>query len=290
MLIKINMNQPSEGPKSSSSKSPIDKDMAAQRAKIIAVFDYGHQPLPEGSDAARRRLEYLEEVFENDYSRMLEALKKFGISLEGVPTFEAIKRGLTPEVLKKASSFRRAFLSLTPPLTRQQMIMAIDSQQGRHPFIKANSIIYPTDNDLLWNEGQAEENLAWEVNIEEGWGNIPFDEAIYWGDERKNKSRTNHEQVKLWMQKYKDQGLEVMSGARRYLTVMIEALARGDFIDGNRREFAATVLNPHVVSKDQNALVGHGGWIHDKVHLYSTEPSRSDQTYLRLRPSVPVKL
>ncbi len=291
ILIKINMNQPREEPKASS--SPTNKVTAAQRAEMRAVVSHAQaqlKPLSEGSDAARELLEFLE----GDYTRMLEALRKFGISLEGAPTFEAIKKGLTPEVLEKAFKLQEPTLSLIPPLTRLQMMNAIDSQPGRGQ-LSLRGGTFQADNDLLWNEGLAEENLGWEVYIEEGAQDVPFDKDIYWerkpdANRRNGRERITRDQVILWLQKYTKQGLEVMSGARRYLTLMLKSLAEEKPI-GN--EFW-TVLNPHAVSKDKKAGQPLGiGILRGYVSLaldYANIPSLNGRAGIRLRGAVRVKL
>ncbi len=218
------------------------------------------------------------------YTGMLKALKTFGISLTGVPTFAVVKKGLTPEVLGKVLKLQEPTLSLTPPLTRQQMIKTIDSQKGRSKFIREKTYVYEPGNDELWSEGQAEEHLQWEVNIEEGKQDLPFDEKIYWtGKPGHSRSRTNHEQVKLLIQQYTAQGLEVMSGTRRYLALMMKGLAGGKPIDQD----SWTLINPQMVSKDQNALLGAGHWRKVQVFLFNNYLSNSYRD-LRVRASVRV--
>ncbi len=235
---------------------------------------------------AELRSQLLESIEGKQYIGMLKALRIFGISIAGVPTFAALKKGLTAEVLGKALKLEEPTLCLTPPLTRQQMIEAIDSQRGRSKLIRKKTFIYQPDNDFLWNEGQAETNLQWEVNIEEGKQDIPFDEQIFWtGKPGESEPRTNQEQVKLWMQKYTDHGLDIMSGTRRNLTVIMKGLAGRKAIDNG----FWTLINPQSVSKDPNALRADSCWGDGWVSLRNGT-SNFFGSCLRVRPSVRVKL
>ncbi len=243
---------------------------------------FSDQPSVSESFDARSMLEQ----FKNEqYIGRLNVLKTFGIPLDNVPTFKAIKAGMKPKVVASALKLVQPTLNLTPPQTLLEMLQAIDHEKGCDERIRSNLDVYEPGDDNLWNEGKSEENLHWHVDIVEGIQEVPYDKEIYLnGKAFPNDLRTNHDQVALWLKKYADQDLGVMSGARRYIALMMKGLAEGMPIDIN----SCTVLNPQTVSKDPSALLVCGNWCGDKV-LSSAGPT-TFSSGLRVRASVPVKL
>ena len=73
----------------------------------------------------------------SQYPSMKSALEKREISTEGMPTWERIQQGLTPEVLNKALKLAEPSLFLIPP----EAVYFYNSRQHRHlpPY---NPILY----------------------------------------------------------------------------------------------------------------------------------------------------
>ncbi len=108
-------------------------------------------------------------------------------------------------------------LVLTPPLTRQQLVAAVDARKGKHG-IRAETYTYSLDDDNLYNNGQPEANLTWEVHVVEGMQDVPVNEAVQYSNGR---PLYNHEQVRGLLAHYKAMDLDVLSGARPHLAAMM---------------------------------------------------------------------
>lgn len=219
-----------------------------------------------------RHIELLKDL-ETQYPRMQSTLERYEISTKGMPTWEQVKKGLTPEVLNKALKLAEPTLLLIPPTSRQSKIKAIDKHPAKGR--KHETLIYDLENNDLWNGGKSQTENKWRVSIVEGVQNVAQDEQIHDG------KRTNYEMSKLWVKKYEDQGLDVMNDAHSYLTLTMKALAEGKPVDSQ----TDTVLNGKNLTK--SSYVAYGSWAGDRVILLYGAPG-SVGNFLRLRGSVGV--
>ncbi len=213
------------------------------------------------------------EKLEAQYPTMKATLERYEISTKGMPTWEQVKKGLTPEVLDKALKLAEPTLLLVPPTTRQSKVEAIDKHPAKGQ--KYDTYTYELKDNHLWNGDKAKTENKWRVAIVDGIQNVAQDHEIYDG------KRTNYEMSKLWVKKYEDQGLDVMNDADAYLTLMMKGLAEGKPLDPQ----TFTVLNGKNLTKSSS--VASGRWYNAQVYLYSEYP---DDVYnnLRLRGSVGV--
>lgn len=226
----------------------------------------------EGTPELAEQAELLKNL-EVQYPAMKSALERYAISTEGMPSWEQVKQGLTPEVLNKALKLEKPSLLLIPPTTRPSKVEAID----RHPAEgqERNTHTYEMDDDNLWNGGEAETDKKWRVSIVEGVEDVEQDLEIYDG------RKTNYEMTKEWVAKLEARGLDVMNDADTYLTLMMKGLVEGKPVD--QKTF--TVLNGKNLKK--GALVALGRWSVDRFLLVSDLPHISSIN-LRLRGSVGV--
>jgi len=194
---------------------------------------------------------------ETQYPTMRAALERYEISIDGMPTWEQVKRGLTPEVLNKALKLAKPALLLVPPTSRQSKVEAID----KHPMIVQDYDTYAgeIDDDNLWNGGKSITENKWRAVIVEGIWNVAQDEQIY------NGGRNNYQMSKLWVGKYKAQGLDVINDADTYLTLMMKAFVEGRFIDRN----TFTVLNGKNMTETSG--IATGSWADHQVVLFVHE-------------------
>jgi len=209
--------------------------------------------------------------YEKQYGEMEKTLDFYEISKKGMPSFEQVKKGLTKEVLEKASKLSQPTLLLVPPTTRAEKVKALD--QHKISLQKYDTFTYDFKNDDLWNNGENEKSTKkWEVQIVEGVQDVKKDENI---------TGTNYEMTKKLVEKYEKQGLDIVSGADVYLTLMMRSLQTGKPID---KDFF-TVLNGKNLTK--SSLVAYGRWYRVQVFLDYAYPSRSFFN-LRLRGAVRV--
>jgi hypothetical protein len=211
------------------------------------------------------------EGLEKQYPTMQATLERYEISTKGMPTWEQVRKGLTPEVLDKALKLAEPTLLLIPPTTRQSKVEAIN----KHPAEgqKYDTYTYVLKNNDLWNGGKSKTENKWRVSIVDGVQDVEQDQEIYDGD------RNNHDMSNLWVKKLEEQGLDVMNDADAYLTLMMKGLAEGKPIDPN----TITVLNGENLTK--SSLVAVGGWRDGQVRLGSVNPDATHHS-LRLRGSV----
>lgn len=210
---------------------------------------------------------------EAQYPNMKSTLERYKISTKGIPTWEQVKKGLTPEVLEKALKLSEATLLLIPPTTRQSKVEAIN----KHPAEgqKYDTYTYELNDNDLWNGGKSKTENKWRVSIVDDVQDVEQDNEIYDG------KRTNYEMSKLWVKKYEDQGLDVMNDVDAYLTLMMKGLAEGKPFDPK----AYTVLNGKNLTK--SSLVAVGRWGGARVGLYYDNPGYTYDN-LRVRGSVGV--
>ncbi len=210
---------------------------------------------------------------ETQYPTMKASLERRKISTEGMPTWEQVKKGLTPEVLNKALKLAEPALLLIPPTTRQSKVEAIDNYPAACQ--KQNTFISELDNENLWNGGKSQTETKWRVSIVEGIQDVEQDNNIYDGN------WTNYEMSKLWVEKYEKEGLDVMNDADSYLVLMMKRMDEGNPVDLK----TSTFLNGKKSTKD--SPVSFGYWNGDRIYLSAVIPfSVSD--HLRLRGSVGV--
>lgn len=223
------------------------------------------------------------ERFEAQYTRALEALTAFGVDHKDAPTWEAVHAKITPEVLRAAERMKEPKLVLTPPLTRHQLVAAVDARKGKFG-VKSDTYTYSLDDDNLYNNGKPEANLAWEVHVVEGMQDVAVNKAVQYSNDR---PLYNHQQVRGLLAHYKALGLDVLNGARSYLALMMQGLVAKKPTD---KDFW-TVLNADVVANDEKneSLVGGGRWGVVQVSLDHDSPSAQNYD-LRVRAAVRVNL
>lgn len=199
------------------------------------------------------------ETLEGQHPAMQKALERVKISTAGMPSWEAVKAGLTPEVVEKALKMQEPTLIMVPPTTRQSKVDAID----KHPAEgqKNNTYTYELRSNDLWNGGNAKTENRWRVVIVEGAEDVMSDPEITDG------KKTNYQMAKAYVEKYADQGLNVINDADTYLSLMLKALAEGKPVDSR----TLTVLNAKNATETSSlaggewsgARVSLGGAIHD---------------------------
>jgi len=240
---------------------------------------YDGRPIYEQKTASEYELSVeqteLLKNLEKQYSTMHDTLKIYHISTVGIPAWEQVKKGLTPEVLDKALKLQEPALLLVPPTTRKSKVEAINKHPAKGQ--KSDTYTYELNNNDLWNGGKSQSENKWRVSIVEGIQDVQQDKEINDG------KRTNYEMSKLWVKKYENQGLDVMNDADAYLTLMMKGLAEGKPIDPQ----TWCVLNGKNLTK--STLVALGAWSDGQVYLSDGYPDRS-YSYLHLRGSVEVNV
>ena len=210
------------------------------------------------------------------YETAIHGYETFGISVKGMPSWAEIVAKLSPEdiaLIEKLPDVR----VLLPGGTRHEMVAAIDKKVGHHG-IKLKTFTYELGDNNLWSNGQTEKVNKRRVVFVDGRQDVPYNEALQAG-------RTNHQQVVALKADYKAQGFDVLTGAQDFLGLQMQALAEGKLIDKDYW----TVLNADVVTKDEKALLGRGGWHGDRVVLSYAYPDFQNY-YLRVRGAVRVNL
>ncbi len=246
----------------------------ATENKTQGVFRTHAKELIGGENLELPEAELLENL-EAQYPKMKSVLEHYEISTDGAPTWEQVKKGLSPEVLEKALKLAEPTLLLVPPTTRQSKVEAINKYPAKGQ--KADTYTYDLKDNALWNGGKSKTENKWRVSIVDGVQDVERDTEIYDG------KRTNYEMSKLWVKKYEDMGLDVMEGADAYLTLMMKALAEGKPVDPK----TLSVLNGKNLT--ESSLVAYGGWGNGQVYLDYANPADAHR-YLRLRGSVGVDI
>ena len=212
---------------------------------------------------------------QGQYPSMQSALERYEISIEGIPTWEQIKKGLTHDVLGLALKLANPTLILVPPTTFQSKIEAIN----KHPVKDQTQDIWINDFDQnLWTAGKMETGEKWRVLIVEGIENVPEDAKIYDG------RKSNYEMSTLWVKKYQDLGLDVINDADVYLTLMMKELATRKYID----EKTFTVLNGKTLTK--SSRVARAEWGKIRIIMSSDHPEDAGGSAFRLRGMVNVDI
>ena len=210
---------------------------------------------------------------EAQYPAMKATLERRKIPTEGMPSFEQIKKGLTPEVLDKALKHKEPALLLIPPTTRKSKVEAIDKYPAKGQ--KRDTYLYKLDDNDLWNGGKSQTENKWRVKIDEGVQDVPQDYKIF------ACRRNNFLMSKLWVEKYAKEDLDVINDADEYLILMMKRLDEGQPIDPK----TWCVINGKNMTK--NSLVAYGNWGDIQVGLGYDDPDHGN-IYLRLRGSVGV--
>jgi hypothetical protein len=229
----------------------------------------------EGAPESELSVEQAEllEKLEADYPKMRATLEYYEISTKGMPTWEQVKKGLTPEVLEKALKLAEPTLLLVPPTSRQSKVEAINKHPAKGQ--KYDTYTYELQDNNLWNGGKSRTENKWRVSIVDGVQDVEQDAEIYDG------KRTNYEMSKLWVKKYEDRGLDTVNDADAYLTLMMKGLAEGKPLDPK----TYTVLNGKNLTK--SSFVAVGVWSAAQVLLDYVNPVNTGAN-LRLRGSVGV--
>ncbi|MBU1954127.1 hypothetical protein KKH03_04100 [Patescibacteria group bacterium] len=210
---------------------------------------------------------------EAQYPTMQATFERYEIFTKGMPTWEQVKKGLTPEVLDKALKLAEPTLLLIPPTTRLSKVVAINKHPAKGQ--KFDTYTHELENNDLWNGGKSKTENKWQVSIVEGIQNVAQDEQIY------NGERNNYEMSRLWVKKYEDRGLDVMNDAGAYLTLMMKGLVEGKPIDSQ----TFTALNGKNLT--ETSFVAVGVWSDVQVRLTGDYPDSVGDS-LRLRGSVGV--
>lgn len=215
------------------------------------------------------------EKYRGQYDVALNSLDAFGIDHKEAPTWADIAARLTLEKLALIEKLEGAQLILVPPQSRQDLIKALNSKVGEHG-IKHEAFTWQLENDAIWNSKKAENNLSWEIEFVDGRQDIPYNEKVQAG-------KTAHEQVKGLKALNEQKGFVTLTGARAFLSLMMQGLVAGKPTD---KDFW-TVVNANVVADDKNALLGGGYWDVGQVRLDVVVPA-GQYSGLRLRAAVRV--
>ena len=215
------------------------------------------------------------EKYRGQYDLALKALDAFGIDRKEAPAWNDIATRITPEKLALIEKLEGAQLILIPPQSRQDLIKALNSKVGEHG-IKHEAFTWQLENDAIWNSKKAENNLSWEIEFVDGRQDIPYNEKVQAG-------KTAHEQVKGLKALNEQKGFVTLTGARAFLSLMMQGLVAGKPTD---KDFW-TVVNANVVANDKNAILGGGDWGGAQVNLRDGFPD-SRRTDLRVRAAVRV--
>ncbi len=254
----------------------------ALKQELSAALAEKTRPQLEGALAGAKGKEKRElsveqaELFktlEGQHPQMRAALERVEISTEGMPSWEAVKTDLTPEVLDKALKMQVPTLIMVPPTTRQFKVEAIDKNPAKGQ--RHDTYAYELQDNNLWNGGKAKTENRWRVAIVEGTEDVMPDPEIT------NGKKTNYQMAKAYVKKYADQGLDVINDADTYLPLMLKALAEGKRVDPN----TFTILNAKNATEASN--LASGRWGGGRVNLYNASPDHFSVN-LRLRSLVGV--
>jgi len=223
--------------------------------------------------ASPELLESMLQNLEAQYPKMAATMKAYEIALKGIPTWEVTKAGLTPEILTKALKLEKPTLLLVPPVSRHDLVEAVN----KHPISRQTQKIYTCEleNDNLWSGGDPEITKDWQILVVEGVQEVAKDPKITRTNVR------NDTMTKKYIEKYAAQGLDVINDACTYLTLMMTSLQAGEPID----QQTWTVLNGK--TREKNALLSNGNWNNDRVYLFNASPDGGDDS-LRLRAAARV--
>jgi len=249
--------------------SEEERQRAEIRREMLAVGSYRVPANVSHIKWSKEEREQIE-TLAGQYNIMLDTLKAYKISLEGMPTWELVLAELAPEVLKRVRKLEEPALVIVPPVSRQTMVEAIDAHKV--PGQKHETTNYKFGNDDLWSGGKPEATDAWEVAIVTGVRDVKADEAI---------RGTNYQRAKAWVKKYEGQGVDVINDARTYLALMMCSLQAGKPIDKENW----TALNAKNLT--ESSLVAFGFWNLDRVFLNFAGPAVW-YLFLRWRGSVRV--
>lgn len=217
------------------------------------------------------------EIFYGKYAKLYEADTEaalaFGVDRTDAPPWEAIKASITPRMISLIEKLPEKRL-IVVRASRQDLIAAIDSRVDSYG-IRSNSSIYEITDDQLWNNGERENSINWQVLFIDGREDIPYDRTV-------QRGRAG-EQVLALQAQYKAQGYSILTGAQAYLGLQMQGLVSGVMIDSKSH----TVLNSDVVAADQEALLGSGHCYFGQVAFTFGYP-RMPEVNLHLRRVVRV--
>ena len=110
-------------------------------------------------ELSAEQIELLQKL-EAQYLPMKSILERYEISTNGMPTWEQVKKGLTPEILDKVSKLAEPALLLLPPTLRQSKVEAIDRHPAKYQYgdtfiQKFEKISNHFQNNDFWNGGRS---------------------------------------------------------------------------------------------------------------------------------------
>lgn len=229
-------------------KTCRDASDESQSDHRIARID--RELLPEQA----RMLMALKEKFDREIGKTFDHYED---NREGMPSWDQIAERITPEMLDKAIKMEEIGLEpeivvVSPHQTRQETVSAIDSYKVSGQT--RDTYFYNANSNDLWNGGnEYPVQRKWIVKIGSGVENVADEPSI-----RGN----NFERSKVWVQKFKDAGLEITNDIDTYLAQVKQALANGRKLDPSR---TVTVLN--ALNLTAKSLVAIGFWNDDRLNL-----------------------
>ncbi len=223
----------------------------------------------------RREISELLGNLEKQYHDQVFDLARTGQVNEDIPSWEDINGKITPEIIMQ--SFRMAkiggepFGLLVPDNTRYDKAGVID----RYPICPDQAYInfIKEDYNNLWNGGRDwPQKGEWEFLIVDGSPEVKYDRTI---------KGSNFQRAKAWVEKYAKEGLDVLTGADPYLSLVRQNLLRGVPMD--QKTF--TVLNAKNLQPGED--LSSGDWVSGEINL-ATYPPDCKFTILRLRSCIKV--
>lgn len=213
------------------------------------------------------------EKYHEQYDAAVEVLAAFDIGHKQAPKWKRIADRIRPERLALIDRLEGAQLILVPPLSRLDLVKALNSKI-REYGLAHEVILERFEDDRLWNDGKPE-HLAWEVVFVDGRVDIPENDLLGRG--------TIYHQVQSWKSFLKSQGLGYLTGSREFLTLMMRWLVAKE--SSRRSQF--TVLNVATALTDKQSYIGYGCLFDGRIDLHRI-PVSSGSARLRLRGAVGV--
>ncbi len=212
-------------------------------------------------------------MFKRQYPCMMDTLETFNLLRPGVPTLENIQSRLDERILTAVRMLKKPTLLLVPPVSRQQIIDAVDAYQQKIPGHSETYVCEDVEvGHDLWDGGKSEKRLRWEVSVVSGAKDILPAKKIK-GD--------NPDRAKAWVEKYQSRELDIINDVRTYMTLVMRGIASNQPID----QKYLTMLNAKNIREGRG--VACGNWSYGRVHL-DVAPSYGNNELLRARGLVRV--
>ncbi|WP_437769034.1 hypothetical protein WME77_19335 [Sorangium sp. So ce764] len=274
-------------------KRRADELREAVKKRLLALAGYTTDvgltelsPIEQGparhvAELSREEAELVQEL-EEQYQQMSAALQRYEIPAEGMPTWKAVRRALTPDVLRKVQRLQEPDLLLISPTTRKFKIEAIEKYPVGAQAYETRADDWEDDN--LWSDGTSKDESKWRVAIVEGAKDVEADPDVvncHDGIAVYAKIATS------WARRFEAQGLEVLKGADAYLTLVMKNLAGGNVVDTN----TFTLLNAPQLS-DPYDWIAYGKWDDGQLCLCTSVSVDISEAYRssRLRASIEVEV